>query len=121
MAVFALQYHPNGEYLLSGSRDAQVKVWDSTTYQPIQNIPAHLFAVNSISFHPSQPYFATASMDKSIKIWGADDFKLYKNISRDKGFDSHFLSVNKIVWNRDQLVSAGDDKKIMIWDVNFND
>jgi centriolar protein POC1 len=121
MAVFSVQFHPSGDYLLSGSRDAQVKIWDIKSFELMQNIPAHLFAVNSIAFHPDQPYFATASMDKSIKVWGAADFKLYKIISREKGYDSHQLSVNKIVWNGDQLISTGDDKKIIVWDFKFED
>jgi len=119
MSVFSLSYSPNGEYLVSGGRDAQVKIWDARSYNLINNIPAHLFAVNSIAFHPAQPYFATASMDKSIKIWGSDDFKLYKIISREKGLASHQLSVNKAIWNGDQLISTGDDKQIMMWDIRF--
>jgi len=121
MAVFSVQFHPSGDYLVSGSRDAQVKIWDTKSFELIRSIPAHLFAVNSIAFHPKQPYFATASMDKSIKLWGADDFKLYKIVSREKGYDSHQLSINKIVWNGDQLISTGDDKKIIIWDFTFDD
>jgi len=119
MAVFSLQYSPNGEYLVSGSRDAQVKIWDNKTYGLIQNIPAHLFAVNHIAFHPTLPYFATASMDKSIKIWDAADFKLRKVISREKGYDSHALSINKLAWNGNQLLSVSDDKKVICWDVKF--
>jgi centriolar protein POC1 len=120
MSVFSLQYSPLGNYLISGARDAQVKIWDSKSYELLHNIPAHLFAVNSIVCHPIFPYFATASMDKSVKIWGASDFKLYKVISREKGFESHSLSINKIVWNGDQLISVSDDKKIIIWDISFD-
>jgi centriolar protein POC1 len=119
MPVFALQYAPDGSYLVSGARDAQVKIWDTASYSILKNIPAHLFAVNSIAFHPSLPYFATGSMDKSIKIWGADDFKLYKIISREKGHTGHLLSINKLVWNGNQLLSVSDDKKVIIWDINF--
>ncbi|GAA4085094.1 WD40 repeat domain-containing protein [Mucilaginibacter panaciglaebae] len=119
MAVFSTQYSPAGNYLVTGSRDAQVKIWNTATLELIQNIPAHLFAVNHIAFHPHQPYFVTASMDKSIKLWGSDDFKLYKVISREKGYDTHFLSVNKVVWHNGQLISASDDKRIIIWDITF--
>jgi len=120
MAVFSAQYSPAGDYLVTGSRDAQVKIWNTIDYKPIQNIPAHLFAVNSIAFHPNQPYFATASMDKSIKLWGSDDFKLYKVISREKGYPGHVLSINKLVWNGDDLISVSDDKKIIVWKIQFD-
>jgi centriolar protein POC1 len=105
MAVFSLAYSPAGDYLVSGSRDAQVKLWNTNDYSLLQNIPAHLFAVNHIAFHPSLPYFATASMDKSIKIWDATNFKLRKIISREKGCPAHVLSINKLAWNGDQLLS----------------
>ncbi|MCO5948962.1 WD40 repeat domain-containing protein [Mucilaginibacter flavidus] len=119
MSVFSLQYSPDSTHLVSGGRDAQVKVWDTVSYKLLHNIPAHLFAVNSIAFHKEQPYFATGSMDKTIKIWGADDFKLYKNISREKGYASHQLSINKLAWNGNQLLSVSDDKKVIVWEVNF--
>jgi len=119
MAVFTVQHSPDGQYLLSGARDAQIKVWDTATLTLKQSIPAHLFAVNHILFHPTEPYFASASMDKSIKIWGADDFKLYKVINREKGYAGHQLSVNKLAWNGNQLLSTGDDKRIIAWDVEF--
>jgi WD40 repeat protein len=120
MSVFSIAYSSSGNHLVSGSRDAQVKIWDTGDYSLVHTIPAHLFAVNALAVHPQFPYFATASMDKSIKIWGADDFKLYKIISREKGYESHQLSVNKIIWNGDQLISTGDDKRIIIWDVEIS-
>lgn len=119
MAVFSTQYSPDGAYLLTGSRDAQLKVWDTGSYTLLQNIPAHLFAINNIAFHPTRPYFATASMDKSIKIWDAQTFKLRKIINREKGLPSHVLSVNKLVWNGDNLISVSDDKAVLIWQVTF--
>ncbi len=120
MAVFAAQYSPDGRYLLTGARDAQLKVWDTTTFTLIENIAAHMFAINHIAFHPTRPYFATASMDKSVKIWDAHDFKLRKIISREKGLPSHMLSVNKLVWNEDQLISVSDDKLVMVWNIGFD-
>jgi WD40 repeat protein len=59
-------------------------------------------------------------MDKSIKIWGADDFKLYKIISREKGYPGHLLSINKLVWDGNRLLSVSDDKKVIIWDIYFD-
>jgi centriolar protein POC1 len=120
MSVFSLQYSPLGDYLASGGRDAQVKIWDAKSFDLLHNIPAHLFAVNAIAFHPAFPYFATGSMDKSIKIWGADDFKLYKIINREKGFASHQLSINKLAWNGNQLISVSDDKRVIVWDIRFD-
>lgn len=120
MPIFTIQHSPDGKHLLSGARDAQIKIWETGNYKLVHQIPAHMFAVNHILFHPTKPYFASASMDKSIKIWGADDFKLYKVISREKGLPGHQLSVNKLAWNGDQLLSTGDDKRIIAWNIDFS-
>lgn len=120
LAVTALAYHPSGKYLISGSRDAQLKVWDLPNYQLQQSIPAHLFAIYSICFHPHLPYFATCSQDKSIKIWDATNFKLYKILSLEKLDIGHSHSINKIIWSNDgkYLISTGDDRKVMVWEMN---
>ena len=121
MPITSLQFSPNGNHLLSGSRDAQLKVWNTSDFSLHQSIPAHLFSIYDIKYHPSLNIFATASRDKSIKIWDAEDFRLYKIISREKGFPVHRLSINKIAWSNynGALLSVGDDKLIMAWDVQF--
>lgn len=120
-SVFTLRYSPDGKFLLSGSRDARIKVWDvNARYNLEEEIAAHLYAINHLAFSPDGKYFATASMDKSIKVWGARDLKLLKVI--DKGRHAgHGTSVNKLLWTsyNNQLVSASDDRTISAWDLLF--
>jgi WD40 repeat protein len=118
MPITSIQYDPTGDYMISGSRDAQLKVWNLPDYSLINTIPAHLFSIYSIAFHPVLPYFATCSQDKSIKVWSSSDFKLYKILSNDKGVDGHFHSINKMIWSEDgkYLISTGDDRQIKIWE-----
>jgi len=119
-SVFALSYTHDYNFLISGSRDARLKVWDITSgYKQSEEVVAHLFAINHISFSPSGKYFATASMDKSIKIWKTDELKLLKVI--DKGRHAgHGTSVNKLLWTNfnNQLLSASDDRTISVWNIS---
>lgn len=119
-SVFTLCFSPDFRYLLSGSRDAHLKVWDVTNgYALVQDIAAHLFAINHIVYSPDAQLFATCSMDKSIKIWDANTFKLLKVIDRAR-HAGHGTSINKLWWSgyENQLVSASDDKKISVWKVD---
>ena len=120
LPITSLAFSPCGRYLLSGSRDAQLKVWDLSTFGLKQTIPAHLFAIYDIEYSPNGNYFATASRDKSIKIWDAETFKLLKTISREKGFDAHSHSVNKLAWStfNNELISVGDDRLILTWAIS---
>ncbi len=119
-SVFSLMYSPDYRYLLSGSRDAHLKIWDAThAYAEHKSIVAHLYAINHIAYQPDGHYFVTASMDKSIKIWDAATFRLLKVIDRAR-HAGHGTSVNKLLWldYHNRLVSASDDRSVSVWAVD---
>lgn len=119
MSVNSICYSPDGRFLLSGSRDAWLKVWDiHQNYHLIYQVPAHNFAIYSIVYSSDGKLFATASRDKTIKIWNGENFSFMLRIDKDK-FDGHINSVNKIIWINDYLISAGDDRSIILWKVNL--
>lgn len=118
-SIFCLQYLPDGHHIISGGRDAHLKVWDLQHGQEkVFDEAAHLFTINSISAQPSGKYFATGSRDKSVKIWDATNFKLLKVLEspRDHG---HVNSVNHLLWtnHKNYLLSCSDDRSIIIWEV----
>ncbi len=120
-SVFSLQYTPDGKYLLSGGRDALLRVWENELdFKMISSQPAHLYTINKIIFHPEGKIFATASRDKTIKIWDASTFDLLKVIDTLK-LGSHINSVNTLFWTpfNNWLVSGSDDRTLMIWEIDF--
>ena len=120
-SVFSLTYSPDGNTLISGSRDAKLKFWDvNSQYQLKENIVAHLYAINHITFSPSGDYFATCSMDKSIKLWDYKNLRLLKVIDRAR-HAGHGTSVNKLFWSTHQgrLVSGSDDRTLSVWELKF--
>lgn len=120
-SVFALRYSPDGRYLLSGSRDAHLKIWNvAQSYALHQSIVAHMFAINHIAYHPKGHLIATCSMDKSIKIWDADTFKLLKVLDKAR-HAGHGTSVNKVLWLAidEVLITCSDDRTIGIWSVQY--
>lgn len=120
-SVFTLRYSSDGLYLMSGSRDARLKVWDAKGgYKLVNEVVAHLFAINDLVFSPDGRHFATASMDKSIKIWDAESQQLLKVIDKSR-HAGHGTSVNKLLWSgyENQVISASDDRTISIWSIIF--
>lgn len=116
-SVFSLMIHPDGKYLLSGSRDAHFNVWDlQNDYRQIKHIPAHNFTINYFALAPDGNHFLTASRDKTIKLWDAYDFKLLKVIDFMRNL-GHLHSVNKIFWLKsdNSFISCGDDRKVLRW------
>ena len=120
-SVFTVRYTPNGNFLMSGSRDARLMVWDSgNNYVKSAEVVAHMYAINHLDFSPDGKHFVTCSMDKSIKVWDAAEVRLLKVIDRSR-HAGHGTSVNKLLWTtfNDQLVSASDDRTISVWNIIF--
>lgn len=122
LSVFSLAYDPATNHLLSGSRDAHLKIWSSVNqYELVHSVVAHMYAINSISLKASNDYFLTCSMDKTIKVWDLKTFRLLKVIDRSR-HAGHATSVNKVLWTKhqDQILSCSDDRKISVWELDFN-
>jgi WD40 repeat protein len=120
-SVFTVRYTPDGDRLLSGSRDARLKAWNvSREYQQTTEVVAHMYAINSLDFSPDKKHFVTCSLDKSIKVWDAKELKLLKVIDRAR-HAGHGTSVNKVLWTsyNDQFISASDDRTISVWHIIF--
>ncbi|HEY0652854.1 MAG TPA: WD40 repeat domain-containing protein [Chryseosolibacter sp.] len=120
-SIFTLRYTPDQRFLISGSRDARLKVWDvAAGYKQVEEVVAHMYAINHLDFSPDGKHFVTCSMDKSIKVWSTGEMKLLKVIDRAR-HAGHGTSVNKVLWTRhhNQLVSASDDRRISVWEIIF--
>jgi len=116
-SVFTLCFSPDGDYLLSGGRDAYLRIrLCNQNFEELPTQAAHLFTVNCIAYHPNGKIFATASRDKTIRIWDSTSFALLKVIDsiRNAG---HLKSVNSLLWLGETLLSCSDDQSILAWDI----
>jgi WD40 repeat protein len=122
LSANTVRFIPKSKKLLSGGRDAFLNYWvRKDKYEIYKSIPAHNFAIYGIEFNADASLFATASRDKSIKIWESVELNLVKRID-SKSMAGHTGSVNSILWHqkKDVLISAGDDKRIISWQIKKN-
>ncbi|CAG7823567.1 unnamed protein product [Allacma fusca] len=72
-AVTSLALDPHGLYLLSGSHDCSVRVWNVESKQCLQEMTAHRKkfdeAIHDVAFHPSKPFIASAGADGLAKVY----------------------------------------------------
>jgi WD40 repeat protein len=118
LSANCVHFHPNGKQLLSGGRDAHLRVWDiENNFELVKEIPAHNYAIYKIVFSPGGKLFATASRDKTAKVWDAEDASLLVRLDKEK-YNGHLNSVNSVLWLDDtKLVSTGDDRSIAVWEI----
>jgi len=70
--VRALQFHPNGKYLLSVSDDKSIRIWDFKQGRAVKVLSdAHKHFVTCMDLHPKSLCLITGSVDNSIKVWNS--------------------------------------------------
>lgn len=109
--VYAIQF--SGKWLVSGSRDKTVRVWDLAT-QRLRGRPllGHEKSVLCLQFDPSkeEDIIISGGSDKHILIWRfSTGEKLHSLI------DAHDDSVLNLRFNKQYLVSCSKDKLIKVW------
>lgn len=114
-AVNALAFSPNGNWLLSGTKNAHLQVWHWPSRKLMNQIPAHNYALYGIQFTADGRHFMTISRDKTIKLWEFDTLSVLQRIDKETG--GHLNSVNSGLWNEDlaMFISGSDDRSVMAW------
>lgn len=103
--------------LYTSGMDGLIKTINLDSFSIVSETPAHNFSIYSMTESPNGTKIASSSRDKSIKIWEKENLSFIEKMD----FKSHFghkNSVNILLWHsfRNYLISAGDDKKIMVWE-----
>lgn len=60
---------PNSEFVVSGSDDANVFIWDRDSGELLNVLEGHDDVVNCVVGHPRLPIMATSGIDDIIKLW----------------------------------------------------
>ncbi|XP_054832648.1 striatin isoform X2 [Eublepharis macularius] len=72
-AVTSLAVDPNGLYLMSGSHDCSIRLWNLESKTCIQEFTAHRKkydeSIHDVAFHPSKCYIASGGADALAKVF----------------------------------------------------
>ncbi|KAJ8288567.1 hypothetical protein COCON_G00012260 [Conger conger] len=72
-AVTCLAVDPNGIYLMSGSHDCSIRLWNLDSKTCVQEITAHRKksdeSIYDVAFHPSKAFIASAGADALAKVF----------------------------------------------------
>ena len=64
----------NGKYIVSGSEDRCVYLWDLQQKNMVQKLEGHTDTVISVTCHPTENKIASASLDgdRTVRVWVQD-------------------------------------------------
>ncbi|SBS81826.1 coatomer subunit beta, putative [Plasmodium ovale] len=81
--VNCIDYSGSGEtsYIISGSDDKTIRIWDYHTKQCIQVLTGHTQNVSCLIYHSNLPIIVSSSEDCNVKIWNSSMFKLESTLN----------------------------------------
>jgi WD40 repeat protein/predicted Ser/Thr protein kinase len=108
--VFTIAWSPDSQYLVSGSRDNTVRLWNREGKE-LKVLNGHTAVVWNVAWSPDGARFASASSDNTIRIWSKEG-NLQSVLKRHQGF------VQWVAWSPDskRLASVAGDRTVRLWD-----
>jgi WD40 repeat protein len=110
--VLSVACSPDGQYIVSGSKDYTMRVWDTTTGAQRHVMSGHSAPVFRVAFSPNGEWIVSASLDHTIRVWDAATGAHHHTMEGH----ADAVSVAAFSPNGQFIVSGSADQTIRLWD-----
>ncbi len=112
-ALTAITCSRDGRFLLTGSADNTIRMWDRATGVCIRAFEGHTNSITSVHFTSDAQIVMSSSADRTIKLWNAGSGACLRTL------EGHGDAVQDVAFSEDGhlAVSASLDGTLRVWDV----
>ncbi|KJA21636.1 hypothetical protein HYPSUDRAFT_67562 [Hypholoma sublateritium FD-334 SS-4] len=90
-------------FVLTGSRDKTIKLWDALRGQCLWTFVGHDGWVQALTFHPCGKFLLSAADDHTMRVWDLKTGRCLKKI------DAHSPFVQCVAWGPTPVTEGSDD------------
>jgi WD40 repeat protein len=116
-----VQWHPDGQHLLSAAMDNTVRIWPVQPQDIIEQwpdhrvLPQHMGPVTALTWSPDQHYVTVGSKDGSIRIWD-----VATGVMLETDYRSDMREVQALAYspNGRYLAAGGGENLVRIWKID---
>ena len=102
----------DGTRLASGTLNNKILIWDTESFEMVQQISDHPDLIQDIEFFPDSGRIASACADKVIRVWSLESEQPLLTLPGHRGF----LSDIEVSPDGHLIASADKNSEIRIWD-----
>lgn len=86
--------HPNGMYVLTGSLDTTLRVWDIVTGDELMVLTGHSSSITALCVSPDGRYVASGALDWTVRVWDLKDLTVLRVLSGHSEVRAHVRFVS---------------------------
>ncbi|MCC6797370.1 MAG: protein kinase [Candidatus Hydrogenedentes bacterium] len=103
----------DGKFLLTGSEDNTIRMWDRHTAICVRAFEGHTNSITSVHFTSDAQIVMSSSEDRTVKLWNANNGSCLRTL------EGHTDAVQDVAFSEDGhiAVSASLDGTLRVWDV----
>ncbi|KAF9485945.1 hypothetical protein BDN70DRAFT_870420 [Pholiota conissans] len=115
--VRSVAFSSDNKWIVSGSDDQTVRVWDASTGEELKVLEGHGDYVRSVGFSSDNMQIVSGSDDKTVRVWDALTGEELKVL------EGHHGSVQSVAFSSDNkwIVSGSDDRTAQVWDASMGE
>ncbi|KAL2316422.1 Transcriptional repressor tup11 [Schizosaccharomyces pombe] len=111
--VRTIAFSPDGKYLVTGTEDRQIKLWDLSTQKVRYVFSGHEQDIYSLDFSHNGRFIVSGSGDRTARLWDVETGQCILKLEIENGVTAIAISPN------DQFIAVGSlDQIIRVWSVS---
>ncbi len=115
-SVESVAFSPQGDLIVSGSRDKTLRLWDLEGNMVAPPFKGHSASVYSVAFSPQGDCIVSGSHDQTLRLWDLEGNAI------GSPFEGHNDWVYSVAFSPqgDRIVSGSRDNTLRLWDLAGN-
>lgn len=115
--INCVKFTTDGQYIVSGSRDKTIKVWNASNGTLVTTLNGHTGEVRALDISDDGTRIVSASVDSTIRVW---DFSSGNQLYSFKQPGAGKIYTVDFKPGSTQFVAAGTSKgDVQVWDLQF--
>lgn len=111
--VTCATFLPDGRFVLSGSDDKTLQLWDVATGKCLRIFEGHTSSVKSVAFSPDGHFALSGSWDKTVRLWELTTGKCLCT------FEGHTDVVTSVAFSPDGRFALSFGGETRVWELDW--